>query len=105
MGGVKFRTAKLDGSWKSQDSYFLLKTTAGGKTSYEVGRAMAFLEHEPPGGIRGAPPSADAPSTFFVQAEWLVVPRPSHTSRSGFPMVVMDRCDLHDMSCNMRGPG
>lgn len=85
VGEFSLRSARLDEPCTTVASYFLAKVGGGALGwTYEMGRAVAFVRHTPP----GCNPGED--DVLFVQAKWLIPVTPSHTARSKLPMMVLD---------------
>ena len=84
-GSYKLRGKELDSGYKSSGSYFLARVEDDGDEHYEIGRAVRFIRHTPPGAS-----SAGGEDVYFVVAKWLIPTVPRTTATTGLPMVVVD---------------
>lgn len=85
VGSFKLRAKELDAPCNTSASYFLARVQADDGEMYELGRAINFIRHTPPGSVRDG-----TEDVYFVVARWLIPTVPRHTTTTGLPMVVLD---------------
>lgn len=85
IGSFRLRTRDLDETCKTSSSYFLARVEGAAGEQYELGRAIKFIRHLPPGSS-----CTGKDDVFFVVAKWLIPTVPRNTNTSGLPMVVLD---------------
>ena len=89
IGGVNFRIKRIDDSWESTNSYFLLDSHAHVQTTDDffvwVGQFQDFIEVVPPWEYMGHPRST---VMHFAVVRWCTSPSPAILPLSDLPLIL-----------------